>query len=107
MDGFPGESNFIGIPAADRNKPVYRVVSFRRLIELLVTRSLVPVRPGRWEDPFENWLLRERFETQAGTRIGFGMRDRLYGQCWTWNEESADGGEDSNRCLGEFTLPKP
>jgi len=62
------DDNYIDIPVRSRDRHVYRVVSVLRLLELFRARKNVLVQPGKWEDPFENFIVR---------------RQRIYGQCWT------------------------
>jgi len=64
---------FIDIPVAVRQTPVYRIVSIERLYELFENRENVLVSPSRWEDPFENFILK-------GQRVS---RRGWFGQCWT------------------------
>lgn len=43
---------------------------------------------GLWDDPFENFILQGRGRTSNGRTVSFGMRESLFGQCWTLNWES-------------------
>lgn len=73
----------------DVDRPIYRIFSRERFLQLLDTRSIGLVRTRMWEDPFENFLLHARARLSNGESVGLAdLRDRYYGQCWTLNEES-------------------
>ena len=65
-------NHYLNFSRQDRDRHVYRIISIKRLYELFDTRKNVLVNPQKWEDPFENIMLRGIFP-----RIG------LFGQCWT------------------------
>jgi hypothetical protein len=74
------QQNFIDV--ADTKVPVFRVFPVVRLLQAFITRKLDFLPPEKWEDPFENVVLRHRvFE---------GLRTRIYGQCWTLNDAESD-----------------
>src|SRR5205085_4195507 len=60
--------NYINISAFERDSFIYRIVSIRRLFDSFAGKVNVLVKPKRWQDPFENFILRA---------------DQVYGQCWT------------------------
>ncbi len=73
----------------DQDVPVYRIFSKYRFFELIETKELVLVRPSRWDDPFENFILKCVVEDQDGTKIGLSeIEKRWYGQCWSFRSES-------------------
>jgi hypothetical protein len=65
--------NYINISASERDSFIYRIVSLRRLFDLFAGEANVLVKPSKWQDPFENFILRA---------------DRVYGQCWTLQKAS-------------------
>lgn len=69
---------FLDIPFHKRSSYVYRVISINRLYELFATRQNVLVSPAKWEDPFENFILK----SQRISRHGW------FGQCWTRHRAS-------------------
>ena len=78
--------NLFGI---DRNAPIFRIITKARLLDVLKRRELTLVRPAKWDDPFENFLLQCRVELAGGLTASLeGMREQLYGQCWTMLQES-------------------
>lgn len=61
---------------------------FTRLREMATSKKNCLVRTKMWDDPFENFLFSAIGIDGDGNRIGFGVRDDLYGQCWTDAEET-------------------
>lgn len=80
--------HFLNLTEQDQDKRVYRVVSVERLLELLGTRHNALVRPSKWDDPFENFLLSTEWSGQSGQPFSIGLRNQLYGQCWSLLPES-------------------
>lgn len=80
--------HYLNLAEQDRDKRVYRVLSVERLLEMLGTRHNALVRPSKWDDPFENFLLRTVWSGQSGQPFTVGLRDQLYGQCWSLLPES-------------------
>jgi hypothetical protein len=69
--GIPS-ARFLNLSSEDLSRRVYRIVPAERLFQLFETGKNVLVNPKKWEDPFENVVLKSIFP-----RLG------LYGQCWT------------------------
>jgi hypothetical protein len=82
--------HFIDLP--DMDKSIFRVLDFNHLKDLFERRKLVLSRPGKWEDPFENVLLKLRVVTiPSGDEIGIrGGLDIFFGQCWSDRPEETD-----------------
>lgn len=93
------DENYIEIPAATRSRYIYRIISVKRLFELFENRQNVLVKPRRWDDPFENFILRAQIRLPTGELARFSFHDQFYGQCWTlqtasdamWRIYSRDG----------------
>jgi hypothetical protein len=64
---------FLDVPPRKRSAYVYRVLSLDRLYQLFASGQNVLVSPAKWEDPFENFILK----SQRISRHGW------FGQCWT------------------------
>ena len=60
-----------------------------RLFELFETNKLALVQPSKWDDPFENLLLKGMvqgvFDKFPETKV---FRQSIYGQCWTTHRET-------------------
>ena len=63
---------FLNLSARELSQRVYRIIPIERLYQFFETGQNVLVSPKKWDDPFENVVLRSVFP-----RLG------LYGQCWT------------------------
>lgn len=79
---------FIALTDEDFSLPIYRIYSQDRFRELVADRMNSLVRPVKWEDPFENALLKAKGVLEDGTQVSVEFRDDLYGQCWTTNRDS-------------------
>jgi hypothetical protein len=80
--------NFINISDAELDKPVYRIMSIVRIMEMLQKEILVLSKPKKWDDTFENTLLSATVLTSAGETGDIAARNEVYGQCWSLHEET-------------------
>lgn len=80
--------NFLNIDEKDRDKPIFRVISIKRLFELFTEKKNVLVKPTLWDDPFENFIMNSSGELEGGQMFSIGFRDHFFGQCWTKTRES-------------------
>ena len=80
--------NYLHFAGPTRDKFVYRIISVERLFELFASKQNVLVKPKKWEDPFENFILKGRIRLPDGASASFGFRDQFYGQCWTLQSAS-------------------
>jgi hypothetical protein len=91
-------STYINLPKAERNYPIYRIMSLERLFQMFDESSNYLVRPRMWEDPFENFISNLQGRLPDGELVEFAQRYDFYGQCWTltggtdamWRIYSAD-----------------
>jgi hypothetical protein len=74
---------YLNIPRAERDWPLYRIISLRRLYELFEKRVNTLVKPVAWEDPFENFLRGLKGRLPSGELVEFAQRYDFYGQCWS------------------------
>lgn len=81
-------SNYLNLSEDDFKKPIYRVMPVFRLMELFKRKNNTLVKPRLWDDPFENFILQGHGKFSDGKIVSFGMRDLVYGQCWTMNKDS-------------------
>jgi hypothetical protein len=79
---------FLDIPPARLDDNVYRIFSVDRLFELFSRKQNALVKPLKWEDPFENFILRSRIQLATGELGAIEGRDSFYGQCWTLQKAS-------------------
>lgn len=72
------------------NQAIFRVIPIERLILLVKNKTNVLVHPSKWDDPFENFLLKSKFELGGNDLSVAELRDNLFGQCWTLRIKETD-----------------
>lgn len=74
----------------DLNIPVYKYIPLKYVMAMIQNCTLRIDPVSRWEDPYENWFLKEEFQlVDDGTR--FDAKSQIpgaFGQCWSKIEES-------------------
>jgi hypothetical protein len=67
---------------------IYRIFSIDKFKKTLESKKLCLVRPHKWQDPFENFLLNSVGKLDDGTEVSFEtIRNNYFGQCWTLKKE--------------------
>lgn len=69
--------------------PIYRIIPLDYFLESLLNKEIVLVKPHLWEDPFEEFLSKQKFlgpEGKSYTLENFG--NQFFSQCWSLNKES-------------------
>ena len=82
------ENNYIDISPLRRNQFIYRIISVKRLYEMFENKKNVLAKPRKWEDPFENFILRSKVKLPSGELATFDFQDHFFGQCWTLHTAS-------------------
>ena len=82
------DENFIDLPDTGRDRFIYRIISLSRLFQLFSSQANFFVKPKKWADPFENFILHSRIRYPSGKIFAHGNRDAIYGQCWTLQSAS-------------------
>ena len=73
--------NVFDIP--DLDTPIYRIIPLARFEQLMATRELVLVKPSKWPDQYESFLLKARAVIGKLKNVGLQpLLDKVYGQCW-------------------------
>lgn len=80
--------NFLNLSDIDLDRPIYRVISFERLLEIFENNTNTLVKPGKWDDPFENFILKSKFQFDDGSLVNIEFSDQYYAQCWTLHKAS-------------------
>jgi hypothetical protein len=80
--------NAINLEAKDLDQSIYRIVPIKRLVEMFVNRRNGLVKPRKWQDPFENFVFKNRFVLPTGKTLRPPMADSFFGQCWTTKSQS-------------------
>jgi hypothetical protein len=74
---------YLYLPARDRSRFVYRIMSLDRLFQMFAESANYLVRPNMWQDPFENFIARLKGRLPNGELVEFAQRFDFFGQCWT------------------------
>lgn len=82
------KNHLIHLSQDDLRKPIYRVFSVQRLIEICSSGKNTLVRPKKWDDPFENFILTRAVAAKQQMYPSVTVQTNFYGQCWTNLEES-------------------
>jgi Protein of unknown function (DUF2971) len=78
-----------GLAIEDWDAPIYRTYSLEYALGLFKRRTNGLVHPSRWDDPFENFFLKNGAVDEAGNLVMLDdVHKDFYGQCWTLQEES-------------------
>ena len=78
----------LNLKKSDLARPIYRIVSLERLVELFTAQENVLVNPSKWEDTFENFILKAKVKSKTGEIFDGDLRDSVFGQCWTLHNAS-------------------
>lgn len=82
---------YIGIGEDDRSKPIYRIISFDRLVRIFQSNQMSFVKPEKWDDPYENLIAKTHVDlgtSQASSLLEVGIRNDSHGNCWTQQPDS-------------------
>ena len=74
---------FIDLITAEREKPFYRFTDFGKLVQMFQKKEMVFVRPEKWDDPFENYIIDPEFRFADGSFLKLTYRHVIHGCCWT------------------------
>lgn len=89
-DQLPYKDEFINANTIDLepNDTIYRFFNKDTFFKTLKENKLCLVRPNKWADPYENYILSSIGITPQGKRVGFEkLRNDFYAQCWTMKSE--------------------
>lgn len=81
--------HYLGLTENEIDKYVYRIFPVDRFFEILKTFKNTLVKPKKWDDPFENFILNGCQKCDDGELIPLrNLADKMYGQCWSFKKES-------------------
>ncbi len=73
----------------DLNVPIYKFMPLQYVLTLLHNQSLYFQKTDSWEDPYENFFLKQDFRMNDGTPVdATTMIKGIFGMCWTTKRES-------------------
>lgn len=79
----------INLSKEETKKPIYRILSMERLVEIIQKQELVMPKINSWEDKYENFFLKSNLSIEGEEIIGLKEDSELYfGQCWSFIEDS-------------------
>jgi len=81
-------SIFLNLSEKEQNKPIYRIISLKRLFELFEINRNVLVHPSLWDDPYENLILKSKVRSNTGEIVNYRFHKNFYGQCWSLHRAS-------------------
>lgn len=79
---------YLNFTEEEYDKPIYRIISLKRLIELFQSSTNALVHPSLWEDPYENFILKSKVKLVSGEIAEYTYHENFYGQCWTLHQSS-------------------
>jgi hypothetical protein len=69
--------------------PIYRIYTYERFKDMITTKTNGLVNPAKWDDPFENFFLKQNAITSNGKLVSLAsLYDSWYGQCWTKHRDN-------------------
>lgn len=72
----------------DLDTKIYKILKRDYFFELFEDGQNALVLPRKWQDKFENVILKAEVRTASGERGTFAFHDDVYGQCWTLHTAS-------------------
>lgn len=81
-------SMYLNLSKKDYDKPVYRIITKDRLLELFQKGKNTLAHPSKWDDPYENFILKSKVRMKSGEVKVFDFHDNIYGQCWSCHKAS-------------------
>lgn len=79
---------YLNLQTTEFDRHVYRITSLERLWELFESCKNVFVKPKLWDDPYENFILRQKVRLKSGEIHEYNYHESIYGQCWTFHKAS-------------------
>lgn len=76
---------YINIDQNELDKPLYRYLDFYRVVQMLQNNEIVFVRPEKWEDPFETYVINSQIIYDDGGKLIHSLNGVIHGICWTKN----------------------
>ena len=88
MNAMTNQIFSLGTPI-NENTPIFRVFSRKWLLEMFRSKQLALRPPHKWDDPFENFLLKCNVTILGHQNQSLaGVIKNYYGQCWSLNHET-------------------
>jgi hypothetical protein len=84
------KSQFIYMNNSEIDKPIYKVLKFDYLIDMLENNRNTLINPSEWQelDPFENLFLNSKIEFKSGITLQSELGKSVFCQSWSYTKES-------------------
>ncbi len=71
------------------DKPIYKFMPLKYVLSLFQNKYLYYQKTSLWEDPYENFFLKQDFRMNDGTSVdATNLIPGIFGMCWTLQRES-------------------
>ena len=81
-------NNMINIVPEERDNKIYRIIPFFRLEQMLQQGKNTLVKILSWEDPYENFFYKQKFESEGIPFSAIDIGKEIFGQCWSLFKDS-------------------
>jgi len=92
------ENNLVNLKPSEIDRYIYRIMPIHRLFEIFKSHEISLVSPEKWDDPFENLIIKNEIEkarnyflnsnpTEEGVFNVF-YSHKVAAQCWTLHKET-------------------
>lgn len=78
----------LNIQEKDLDREIYRIMPIYRLLEIFDEKKLTLLKPEKWDDPYENLLLKGKALIGGEPTELSTLKESVYGQCWTLHKET-------------------
>lgn len=75
--------SFIDFTSEEKKKAIYRYSDFARIVQMFQKQEITMVIPGKWDDPFENYITNPMYKHSDGSSSKLIITSVLHGSCWT------------------------
>ena len=72
----------------DLDKPIYKYIPLKYVLEMYKTKKLYMSKVKFWEDTYENFFLKQNFRVDGHVLNAKNLIEQVYGQSWTLINES-------------------
>jgi len=81
-------NQFINIKEEKLDTPIFRIIDYDYVYEMLRSNTNTLVSPSLWADPFENILRHVSYSSQKGIRSVMTLDNLTFSQCWSFSSEN-------------------
>lgn len=82
------KSQFIYLKESEFDKPIFKVLKYDYLLDMVSNKLNTLLNPIKWEDPYENLFLNSKIEFAGATYLKSELGKSMFCQCWSFTKES-------------------